>query len=229
MARSGHRGTMCAPLPGITSIAMRVSEWLGLRPGERREAAFGFTVLLLVIGSHAMLETARDSLFLSDLPASRLPWAYLTIAALALALGTFNAQLARLPRSGTLTALLVGGAVVDVGFWWVTAERRPSELFSLYVWTGLIASLVTLQFWLLAGDVFDVGRAKRVFAFVGAGGLAGATLGAGLAAHVDPRQRDALRHRGARRTSMGTAAPTSDRGGERDGRIDAAQHGLPRP
>jgi len=163
---------------------MRISEWLGLRPGERREAAFGFTVLLLVIGSHAMLETARDSLFLSDLPAARLPWAYLTIAALALVLGTFNARLASLPRGATLTALLVGGATVDVGFWWVTAERRPSELFALYVWTGLIASLVTLQFWLLAGDVFDVGRAKRVFALVGAGGLAGATLGSAAAGLV---------------------------------------------
>ncbi len=166
-------------------IATRLSDWLGLRPGERWDAASGFTILLLVISGHAMLETARDTLFLSELPVTRLPWAYLTIAGLALVLGaTFSGTLARYPRSHTLTAALIVGAVVNVVFWNLCAHRRPETLFALYVWTGLIASLVTLQFWLLAGDVFDVGRAKRVFAFVGAGGLAGATLGAGLAGLV---------------------------------------------
>jgi AAA family ATP:ADP antiporter len=169
----------------VRIIATRLSDWLGLRPGERWDAASGFTILLLVISGHAMLETARDTLFLSELPVTRLPWAYLTIAGLALVLGaTFSGTLARYPRSHTLTAALIVGAVVNVVFWNLCAHRRPETLFALYVWTGLIASLVTLQFWLLAGDVFDVGRAKRVFAFVGAGGLAGATLGAGLAGLV---------------------------------------------
>lgn len=168
-----------------TSLLARLTAWLGLRPGERREAAFGFMVLLLVIAGHAMLETARDTLFLSDLPVSRLPWAYLTIAALAFVVGrTFSATLARQPRSRMLTVALLLGASVDVGFWQLTTDRHPATLFALYVWTGLIASLVTMQFWLQAGDVFDVGRAKRVFAFLGAGGLAGATLGAGAAGIV---------------------------------------------
>ena len=131
-----------------------------------------------------MLETARDSLFLADLPAAAPAVGGLTIAALASssARSTRSSRACRGARDAT--ALLVGGAVIDVRFWWLTAERRPSELFALYVWTGLIASLVTLQFWLLAGDVFDVGRAKRVFSLLGAGGLAGATLGSAAAGLV---------------------------------------------
>jgi AAA family ATP:ADP antiporter len=132
-----------------------------------------------------MLETARDTLFLSDLPATRLPWAYLSIAVLALAVGsTLNTLLARHPRRRALMMTLVGGALANVVLWHLVAARRPESLFILYVWTGLVASIVTLQFWLHAGDLFDVGSAKRVFAFMGAGGLAGATIGSGLAGLV---------------------------------------------
>ena len=35
------------------------------------------------LAGHTLLETARDTLFLSRLPASQLPWTYLVIAALA--------------------------------------------------------------------------------------------------------------------------------------------------
>src|SRR5204863_3091731 len=76
------------------------------------------------------------------------------------------------------------GALANVGLWQLVATRRPETLFVLYVYTGLVASVVTLQFWLHAGDLFDVGSAKRVFAFMGAGGLAGATIGSGLAGLV---------------------------------------------
>jgi AAA family ATP:ADP antiporter len=146
---------------------------------------FGFGILLLAIAGHAMLETARDTLFLSDLPTTRLPWAYLSIAVLALGLGSaVNAVLAHRPRRRALLVTLVVGALANVGLWHLVATRRPETLFVLYVWTGLVASIVTLQFWLHAGDLFDVGSAKRVFAFMGAGGLAGATIGSGLAGLV---------------------------------------------
>jgi hypothetical protein len=81
-----------------------------------------------------------------------------------------------LPRAHTLTVTLLAAALVSAGFWQLTVGRRPETLFALYVWTGLAASLVTLQFGLRAGSLFDVSGAKRVFTLLGAGGLAGATL-----------------------------------------------------
>jgi AAA family ATP:ADP antiporter len=132
-----------------------------------------------------MLETARDTLFLSELPATRLPWAYLSIAVLALAIGNaLNALLAHQPRRRALMMTLVAGALANVVLWYFVAARSRESAFILYVWTGFVASIITLQFWLHAGDLFDVGSAKRVFAFMGAGGLAGATIGSGLAGLV---------------------------------------------
>jgi AAA family ATP:ADP antiporter len=166
-------------MPAVTTT---LSDSLGLRPGERRDAFFGCITLLLTIAGHTMMETARDTLFLSDLPADRLPWAYLCIAALAMLVGGGMSHLTRaLPRGHTLTATLFAVAAVSVGFWRLSVDRRPETLFALYVWTGLAASLMTLQLWLRAGSILDVSRAKRVFPFIGAGGLAGATLGAALA------------------------------------------------
>ncbi len=167
------------------TASTRLNDWLGLRPEERRDALFGLGTLLVIIAGHTMMETARDTLFLSDLPARRLPWAYLSIATLALLGGAgINRVTRALPRGHTLTATLLVVAAVSVGFWHLSMDRRPWTLFALYVWTGLAASLITLQLWLRAASMFDVGRAKRVFTLIGAGGLAGATLGAALASVV---------------------------------------------
>jgi len=161
------------------------TNWFGLRPEDRRDAFFGLATLLVIIAGHTMMETARDTLFLQELPARRLPWAYLSISALALVVGAGINRLTRaLPRRQTLTVTLLAVAGVTATFWWFSTGRPPQLLFALYVWTGLAASLVTLQIWLRAASMFDVGSAKRVFPLIGAGGLAGATLGAAVASVV---------------------------------------------
>jgi AAA family ATP:ADP antiporter len=167
------------------TTSTRPSDWLGLRPEERRDAFFGLATLLVIIAGHTLMETARDTLFLQDLPTRHLPWAYLSIAALALTAGAgINRLMRALPRARSLTVTLLAVAGVSAVFWWMSTGRPPKLLFAFYVWTGLAASLVTLQLWLRAASMFDVGRAKRVFTLIGAGGLAGATLGAALASVV---------------------------------------------
>src|SRR4029450_9801011 len=58
-----------------------------IRPDERREIAAAFVAVALVMAAHALLETARDTLFLTNLPPSHPPWVYLAIARLALLRG----------------------------------------------------------------------------------------------------------------------------------------------
>src|SRR5688572_7830835 len=167
------------------TVIDRLSDWLDLRPGERHDAFFGCVTLLIIIAGHTMMETARDTLFLSDLPADRLPWAYLCIAALAVVVGGGIGRFTRsLPRGQALTFTLLAVVAVSAAFWHLSDARRPATLFAFYVWTGLAASVLTIQLWLRAANLFDVGRAKRVFTLIGAGGLAGATLGAAAASVV---------------------------------------------
>jgi ATP:ADP antiporter, AAA family len=159
---------------------------LGIRRHDRRDAAVGFVTLLLIMAGHAILETARDALFLATLPPTLLPWAYLAMAGLALLVAQANtALLERFSRRRLLSISLLVGAAVTGAFWLFSSlAGSAGSLVAFYVWTGLLATIVVVQFWLLLGDVLDFGQAKRVFAVIGAGGLIGAALGSGIAGAV---------------------------------------------
>src|SRR5262249_56473747 len=82
-----------------------VSMTLDIRPGDRR-AAWGAALALFTLHlGHGILETARDTPVLAQLPATVLPWAGVAIAALTLVVGRFAAR-----RS--LVGILVAGAAV---------------------------------------------------------------------------------------------------------------------
>jgi ATP/ADP translocase len=159
-----------------------LSRLLGIRPEDRRDTAVAFLTLLGIMTAHALLETARDSLFLSKLPARDLPWAYIAIALLSLVTATASRKLQGLVsrRVALSLSLLIGGAVT-AGFNVLGAWRSPAMLLALYVWTGLLVTVVVVELWLVVAEVLDFGQAKRVFSIVAAGGLTGAVLGAALA------------------------------------------------
>jgi ATP/ADP translocase len=159
-----------------------IARLLGIHPEDRRDAGVAFFTLLGVMMAHSLLETARDALFLSRLPARELPWAYIAIALLSLGMAAGSRALRGLvPRRVTLTLWLLFGGGVTGAFHWVVATPTMAALLALYVWTGLLVTALIVEFWLLLAQVLDFGQAKRVFGIVGAGGLTGAVLGAVLA------------------------------------------------
>jgi HEAT repeat protein len=163
-----------------------------VRPDERRDVLGAFLTLLGFMTGHALLETARDALFLASLPARRLPWAYLAIAVIALGLGQREPRVVRRisARSELGRWLLVAG-VVTGAFWLVVGSGEPWVLYGLYAWSGVLASLVVVRFWTVLGSRFTVTQAKRVFPVIASGSVAGAILGSGLARilteSLDPR------------------------------------------
>jgi hypothetical protein len=154
----------------------------GIRPDERRGAAAAFITNFGILAAHTLLETARDALFLSRLPARQLPFVYLIIAAVAVGVSQVRIDSRRFGGRGWgLPVLLLGSASITFLFWLVGSWRSPVGLYLLYVWTGLVGSLAVLQFWLVLGDLYTVSQAKRVYSVVGTGSLLGAAGGAGLA------------------------------------------------
>jgi ATP:ADP antiporter, AAA family len=154
----------------------------GIRPEERRGAAAAFATNFGILAAHTLLETARDALFLSRLPARQLPFVYLIIALVAVGISQVRFDSRRFTGRGWgLPILLLGCASITFLFWLGGAWRSPVGLYALYVWTGLVGSLAVLQLWLVLGDLYTVSQAKRVFSVVGTGSLLGAAAGAGLA------------------------------------------------
>jgi AAA family ATP:ADP antiporter len=165
---------------------------LGVRPGERRDAWGAFFTLFGLIGSHALLETARDALFLAKVPASRLPWVYLATAAFSLLAMKLQAGLGgRLEKRLALALWTLVASAVTVAFYALGVGTAPFGVYALYVWSGVLATLVLVHFWVLVGSVFSVTQAKRLYGFIGVGGAIGAIAGsgaAGLLARLVPPQ-----------------------------------------
>ena len=141
-------------------------------------------VLFAFMLAHGLLETARDALFLTRIGPDRLAWAYLAIAAIALlAVVLLRDRL----RNRDLRRILVGmlaGAALGTFAIAITVSLAPSIVFVLYVWTGLVATLVVPCFWLVVERTAIVSDAKRTFATIAAGGGIGALAGSGTAAVV---------------------------------------------
>ena len=154
-----------------------------IRREDRRNLAVGFVGLLAIMTAHSVMETARDTLFLTSLPATHLPRAYLAIALLAiLELKVHQRLLRRVhDRRMLLAASLVFGSLVTLGFWALLDEMGAWAPFGFYVWTGLLITVVLIEFWLLLDDAVSVTQAKRIFPAIAAGGVTGAALGSLLA------------------------------------------------
>lgn len=153
-----------------------------IRPEERKAAATAFFGLFGILASHSILETARDAMFLSRLPASQLPWMYLAIAGVAVLIS--DSPLKRLGGEAvrfSLSLLLVVSSLVTLGFWLAPGGMGNAKLYALYVWTGVFGTLATIEFWLILGERYTVTQAKRLFRVVGTGSVLGAVAGSATA------------------------------------------------
>lgn len=154
-----------------------------LRRG-RLSAAF---TLGLVMAAHALIETARDALFLQQLPAVRLPWTYVAIAALTYLTVRHSSRLKRQADGRAVERLLLtlgGASIGTLCFGLGLSSTSPALAFTFYVWSGLLSTLIALRFWVLLGSSLSLRGAKRMYGSIAVAGTLGATLGAGLASRL---------------------------------------------
>ena len=179
------RAALAGPLPsprGARQVRGLREETARVRKGSRiagsrtlRRAVPFAALLFVLVAAHTLLETARDSLFLTRQPISHLPIVFLAVTATVLALTPLQRLLWSTGHRGALPITLLGTGTITLIFWLGTGHRGAVAAF--YVWTALFSSLVFVQFWLAADEAFALGDAKRTFGFIAAGGLLGAVAG----------------------------------------------------
>lgn len=154
-----------------------------IRAGEGQATWSAFAMLFGLIGSHTVLETARDALFLSKIPATRLPIVYVAIAAVSLLVTEAQARFGRgLNRRASLCVWTLFSAIVTAVFWRLAGGDSVLSLYALYIWSGMVTTLVLIHFWTLLGEIFSITQAKRVYGIIGAGSVSGAIVGSAAAA-----------------------------------------------
>jgi hypothetical protein len=152
---------------------------LDLKPQEGRTAVlllvhyFGLGVAL------ACFYPAASAIFLDSFGASRLSYAYIGAAAVIAIAGAGYARLERRVSTGRLFSLTVQGMLVSIvglraGLWLFPG---PVVVFATLMWSQLLTVFISIEFWGLAGRIFNVREAKRIFPLIASGADVAYALG----------------------------------------------------
>ena len=147
------------------------SRAFGLEAGEGRVAG------LMALHSFAMglatvlFETAASALFVARFGASALPWVYIAAAFVNTGAGAlFSAARSRLPfrrLMATMLLLLLASVVaLRLG---LALSGAGALVFFLLVFYRVLSVLTDLEYWAVAGRLYDVRQAKRLFGLIGTG------------------------------------------------------------
>src|SRR5438445_1398017 len=153
-------------------IARALEAGLRIRPGEQRRVALMSLYAANAIGAVVVGHSVRDALYLSNRPARGLAGMYIWSSIAIVLVSWSYARIAdRLPR-GLLNAVsALGCAALGAAFWAVLTVTDAVWVYAaLYVFVEAMGSLVVIQFWTLANDVFHAREAKRLFGLIGGGG-----------------------------------------------------------
>jgi ATP/ADP translocase len=164
------------------NAGLRLMALFSMQPGEVIRALLAFSYLFLIISTYLLLKPIRNSLFISEFGAMKLPWVMMGIALLAGGFAAVYIRLAkRLPTPRLVFWSLLFFASNVLLFWYLALEqlRWVNPLF--YVWTGVFGVIAPMQVWTLTSEMFTTREARRLFGFVGTGGILGATAGGALA------------------------------------------------
>lgn len=156
--------------------------FLNLEPGEG-----GLLLLLaLLVGTlfsgYTVAKVLRDSMFLSEFGATKLPWGYLAVALASIVIVTAESRLTvRLARAGA-TALGQSVAIVlSLLFAIIYPGNHHLVAGLFYVWAGSQAMMLLPYFWLLALELWDPRRAQAIFPYFSGAGLLGGVAGGAFA------------------------------------------------
>ncbi|MEO8362052.1 MAG: HEAT repeat domain-containing protein [Vicinamibacteria bacterium] len=160
-------------MPPASASAVKPSAWsrFGVEPSEERSAAWMLAHSAFMGFATVFFETAASALFLGKASASSLPSVYLAAAALSAATGYSYSKLQnKLSFSNLMTATMVGLFMVVASLRGVLVFTQWAGLFFFaMVFYRVLSILTDLEYWAVAGRLYDLRQAKRLFGFIGTG------------------------------------------------------------
>src|SRR5216684_3791430 len=156
-----------------TRLERALEAGLRIRPGEQRRVALMAAYAANAVGAIVVGRSLRDALFLANVPSDRLAGMYVW-SSIAIVLVSYGyARIADKTPRGQLNAAsaLLSGAIC-AAFWALLSLHDGATwiYYALYIFVEAMGSLVVIQFWTMANDVFHAREAKRLFGLIGGGG-----------------------------------------------------------
>jgi AAA family ATP:ADP antiporter len=161
----------------------RLRTFLNLEQGEEIPAGLLFLYLALALTTVVIAKTSSKALFLTRFSALDLPYVYIAIAILiAFVVSVYIRLSSRINQSALISGTLgffVSSALVLA--WGMRTGWLPIAAI-FYVWTSILAAIITTQVWTAANSVLNLRQAKRLFPLISSGGILGSMAGGVLAA-----------------------------------------------
>ncbi len=163
---------------------------IDLRTGEADLAWLLFAVHFLLLMFQYTAKALRQSIFIDSLGADKLPIVYFLVALCSYPLLIIHSRMVDRWAQGRLIAASSLGVGISLPtFWWLFETQGDWVSVLFYVWISVAGILLVSQFWSYACHLLDARQAKRLFGFIGAGGILGSIAGGQLASwasgHLD--------------------------------------------
>jgi len=157
-------------MPGTLERALEAG--LRIRPGEQRRVVLMSLYAANAIGAVVVGRSVRDALYLANRPARGLAGMYIWSSLAIVLVSWLYARIAdRVPRGLLNAACALGCAALAAAFWAMFTVTDAVWVYAgLYIFVEAMGTLLVIQFWTLASDVFHAREAKRLFGLIGAGG-----------------------------------------------------------
>lgn len=149
-----------------------------IKPEETRLCGLMFLHAFFLGFMQVFLSTAAETLFLKQFDANTLPYMYMAGAGAVAAVGFAYSRLEK--RMGLSSLLIVNLAVMLASLIIVRVFIGIDPKWSavaLYVWSTVVWVLVNLEFWGLAGRLFNLRQGKRLFGLIGSGEMIAVIIG----------------------------------------------------
>ncbi len=164
-----------------------VARIFGVRPEEGRRTILAAVFYFFFVCHVVMVKSASNALFLSRHDPKHLPFLYILVA---LAVGIIVLLASRVladPRRHRMRLLSLGGTAGVLLATWAALRfaRAPVSPF-LYLFGEAAATALNIQFWSVAGDIFNAQEGKRVFGILAGGGMTGSIFGGVLVHQLSP-------------------------------------------
>jgi len=156
-----------------------------VRAGEGAIAVLLFLFFFMAITFQYVSKAVRQSKFVDSLSPEMLPvvWLILAFCAIPVIL-LYNRAVDRFQRHNVIAGTCAGVAVIIVGFSFIIESDAWWVPISFYVFVSIAYVLIVSQFWAYSNFILDPRQGKRLFGFIGAGGLAGGAMGGYIAVLV---------------------------------------------
>ncbi len=168
-----------------------------IKKGEWTKTILTFLYFYLTITAYYILKPARNSLYINYLGADNIPYAIMFIAIISyFVISVYTKYAEKVEHNRVVTLFLFASVACLFIFRWAFQFESNNiasiTSFIFFIWVTLFSGITVMQFWVLANDVFDSQAAKRLYGFVGTGGILGGMTGGFIAMYAKKLETENL-------------------------------------